>query len=915
MTTPVGDDPDRTELLATRGPIADDADAADGESLAPGARLGRYRIEALLGRGGMGDVYRAEQLEPVRRTVALKLLRRRRLDARHLAYFEVERQLLAQMRHPAIAQVFDADTTAQGYPFFAMEFIAGSPLTRFCEEHALSLRQRIELMIRVCEGVQHAHQKGVVHRDLKPGNLLVDEVDGRALPKIIDFGIATASSMVEGREIAGTPDYMSPEQAAGDQALVDTRSDVYSLGVVLYEVLTGRRPEIAGETHVASTRTLRLPSEQLATLPPGDAGRIARANGLRLADMRRVLRHELDWVVARAMRHDRSERYPSAGALADDLRRFLDGAPLSAVPASRGYVWGKFVRRHRVGLAAASIALAALLGGLAMSLYGLQQARTQRAIAQQRSAELEKVAAFQQSMLEGIDIEAMGIGMARGLRGQAAKAEPATRAAVEDTLAHASTADIARNLIDRNILAGAETAIARDFAREPGLAADLRESVARVRDALGLPEAAAAGFGKVADYREQALGASAVPTLDARRQQATAMLSAQQPKPALALLQRTLSDAASLPPDDPLRIRLEMAQAEAVGSLGDREAARKALQSLYARSRKAHGERGPITMEAMNNLAILLGRMGEAKLGRDYMERLVPMRRAVLGADHEDTLGSLHNLAVMRIMTGDSDGALVLQRQLVETQTRRLGAEHPKTLTERGNLASMLVDSGKANEALPISLSVVEACTRVLGADSPQTLRAKLNLSTLYARLGQFDRTLTMQQEVVDARTRLLGPRHPDTIYIRVNRAGSLLQAGRAKESLALLDSLLPLTREVLGGRHPQTQSAYDIRAQAAEAVGDTTLAIASYREALALRAAALGAGDLKTIDTAWKLEGLLAAVGEVGEAGRIRARYVTPLLEKPDAQLDDRQRTFVAKIRRTEAEEAAQAAKKVAER
>ncbi|MDN5782845.1 MAG: serine/threonine protein kinase, partial [Luteimonas sp.] len=425
MTTSTGDDPDRTELLATRGPTGTIAEGDD--ALAPGARLGRYRIEALLGRGGMGEVYRAEQLEPVRRTVALKLLHRRRLDARHLAYFEVERQLLAQMRHPAIAQVFDADTTDDGHPFFAMEFIAGSPLTRFCEEHALSLRQRIELMIRVCEGVQHAHQKGVVHRDLKPGNLLVDDVDGRALPKIIDFGIATASSMAEGREAAGTPDYMSPEQAAGDQSLVDTRSDVYSLGVVLYEVLTGQRPEAMGETRVASTQTLRLPSEQLATLPPGDAGRIARGQGLRLADMRRVLRHELDWVVARAMRHDRSERYASAGALADDLQRFLDGRPLAAVPPSRGYVWGKFVRRHRLGLVAASVAQLALRGGLGMSLDGLQQARAQRHIAEQRSAELEKVAAFQQSMLEGIDIEAMGIGMAEGLRGQAAKATPAAR--------------------------------------------------------------------------------------------------------------------------------------------------------------------------------------------------------------------------------------------------------------------------------------------------------------------------------------------------------------------------------------------------------------------------------------------------------------------------------------------------------
>ena len=768
--------------------------------------------------------------------MALKLLRLRRLDARHLAYFEVERQLLAQMRHPAIAQVYDADTTADGHPFFAMEFIAGSPLTQFCNEHALSLRQRIELLIRICEGVQHAHQKGVIHRDLKPGNLLVDEVDGRALPKIIDFGIATASSMAEGREVAGTPDYMSPEQAGGDQSLVDTRSDVYSLGVVLYEVLTGQRPEAAGETRVDSTRTLRLPSEQLATLPPGDAGRIARGQGLRLADMRRVLRHELDWVVAKAMRHDRNERYASAAALADDLQRFLDGKPLLAVPPSRGYVWGKFVRRHRGGLVAASIALVALLGGLGLSLYGLQQARAQRAIAVQRSAELEKVAAFQQSMLQDIDIEAMGIGMADGLRGQVAKAAPADSAALEQALSHASTADLARGLIDRNILSGAETAIARDFSREPGLAADLRESVAHVREALGLHEAAVAGYRQVADYRQQALGAQALPTLKARSDEVGAMLLAAQPKPALALVQRTLSDAAALPQDDPLRIKLQMHEAEAVSALGDRKTARQSLQALYERSRKARGERDPITMEVMNNLAILLGRMGEAKLGREYMERLVPMRQAVLGADDEDTLDSQHNLAVMRIMTGDSEGALALQRKLVDIQTRRLGAEHPQTLAERGNLASMLIDSGKPEEALPIATSVLEARTRVLGADNPQTLRAKLNLSSLYARLHQFDRTLAMQQEVIDARTRLLGPRHPDTLYILINRAGTLHQAGRSKESLAMIERILPLAREVLGDQHPQAQTALQIRADDADELGDTALAIASYRDLLEMR-------------------------------------------------------------------------------
>jgi non-specific serine/threonine protein kinase/serine/threonine-protein kinase len=907
MQTGTPEDPDRTELLATRSPAAE-TQAGEGAELPPGSRLGRYRIEGLLGRGGMGEVYRAEQLEPVRRTVALKLLHAQRLDARHLAYFEVERQLLAQMRHPAIAQIYDADTTADGHPFFAMEFIAGSPITRYCDERALPLAERIALFIRACEGVQHAHQKGVIHRDLKPGNLLVDEVDGRALPKIIDFGIATATSLTEGRDAAGTPDYMSPEQAGGDQSLVDTRSDVYALGVVLCELLTGQRPNAAGETVTGGERTQRLPSEQLSTLSPRDAERFAREHGQPPARMRKLLRGELDWVVAKAMRHDRNERYASAAAMADDLQRFLDGRPLQAVPPSRRYALGKFAQRHRVGIAAGAVVSLALVGGLAMSVYGLLQARAQRAIAEQRSAQLEKVAAFQQSMLEGIDIESMGIGMADGLRKQVEHDSPQDAPAFAQGLARASTADIARGLIDHDILANAERAIDRDFSGEPALAADLRESVAHVRVALGLPEAAAAGFAQVADFRTRTLGADAADTLKARQEQVGALLDAAKPKEALALAQSSLRDAATLPPSDASRLRLRMNEAEAVSTLGDRPRARKLLEALRADSLELRGEGDPATMEITNNLAILLGRMGEPKAGRDLLEKLVPLRIRVLGKDDADTLSSLHNLAVMRIMTGDKDGAVALQRGLVETQVRRLGAEHPLTLSERGNLSNMLIDSGKAQEALPIATAVLDADTRVLGAEHPQTVRAKLNLSSLYARLGQFDKTLAMQQEVIDVRKRLLGPRHPDTLYIMINRAGTLHQAGRSKESLVMLQWLLPQARDVLGMQHPQTQAALQVQADDADELGDAKLEIASYRELLDARAASLGADDPRTIDSAWQLEGLLRGQGQRAEADALRKRYVEPLLAaKPDTLSEDRAK-MAENIRETEAEEAAQA-------
>jgi len=900
------EDADPTEILPARSPIGL---AGEEGTLAPGVLVGHYRIDSLLGRGGMGEVYRAEQLQPVRRTVALKLLRRQRLDARHLAYFEVERQMLAQMRHPGIAQVYDAGATVEGFPYFAMEFIDGTPVTRYSEAHALPLRQRIELFIRICQGVQHAHQKGVIHRDLKPGNLLVDEVDGKPVPKIIDFGIATATSRALGSdnvERAGTPDYMSPEQAGPDPTSVDTRSDVYSLGVVLYELLAGVRPSARHETRAVSAgATLRRPSEQLMTLPPGQAAQVAKAQGLSLPGMRRALRGELDWIVLKAMRHDRSERYASAAELGEDLQRFLEGRPVQAVPPSRRYVWAKFARRHRGALVAAGLVACALLGGLGMSLYGLMQAREQRAVAEQRSVDLEKVAAFQQSMLEGVDIEAMGLGMATSLREQVAQGDPADAAALEQALGHASTADVARGLVERNILVEAEQAIVRDFSDQPALANDLRESVARVRGALGLYPEAAAGFQQVGDYHAKVSGPAAESTLEARREQASALLNAAKPKEAMAVLDAALTAAPALPPNGRIRLGMELLQSGAVAALGDRPRALKSQRDIYARALANYGERDELTMRAMTDLAITLARSGDMQAGRALMEKLVPLSTEALGAEDKDTLFAIGSLASMRAMTGDMKGAIDLQRGLVTTQTRRLGNEHPATLTARGNLVNMLMDSGSAQEALPEGIAVVEARTRLLGPENPLTLRSMLNLSSLYARLHDFKAALALQQKVIDARLRVLGPRHPDTVFIMINHAGTLEQTGQYAASLRELQRVLPLAEEVLEENHPQLQAAWMIRGHASQGVGDITNEIGAYRQVLRMRLAQLGEGDAKTIDVAWQLSQALGEAGKREEAAGLRSKYVAPLLASIEKDLSPELAKLAQNIRQSEQEDA----------
>lgn len=872
-------DSDATEVLVTQ--LSESA-PVPGTGVAPGTRLGRYRLETLLGWGGMGEVYRAEQLEPVRRTVAIKLLRGQRLEARHLAYFEVERQLLAQMRHPAIAQIYDAGATADGVPFLAMEYSEGQPVTQFCRAQALSLRERLQLFILICEGVQHAHHKGVIHRDLKPGNLLVDRIDGRAAPKIIDFGIATMATraLSAPQERAGTPDYMSPEQAQGDPAAIDTRSDVYALGVLLHELLVGVRPG-----HADEDRARPLPSTHLSRLASGEALEQARGQGMNITRLQRVLQDELDWVVAKAMQPEREERYASVAELAADLRRFLGGEPLMAVPPTRRYRATKFFARHRTAFIAATLVACALLAGLGLSLYGLMQAREQRALAELRSRELERVAGFQQSMLEGIDIEAMGSGLANGLREQLAGRDPALRATLEDLLAQTSSSDVARRMIDRELLANAEVAIARDFAAQPALASGLRASIARVYAALGLSKEAALRFRQVARFHAAQSGQGDAATLDARLGEAENLLAAAEVEPAAKVITRALPMAYALPVDHPVRVGLEIAQANVIAAQGDRERAKGMLQTVYERLRQQAGERNPVTLDALNVWADQQRAVGEIAEARINMEKLVPLRMAVQGAEHKDTLAALGNLAVMRMMTGEKEGAVTLQRQLVATQVRRLGAEHPVALHARGTLASMLADSGGAEEALLLGKEVIAGRERVLGPEHPQTLRARVTLATTYARLEDFKSALPLEKQVLHARRRLLGPNHPDTLSVQINHAGTLLHDGQPQAALDQLSQALPLARDVLGLKHPQTQRALLIRADALMDLGSGSEAIAAYRDLVDARRRLLGEDHPETLRAVWSLVQAHEDLGRQAEAATLRTRYLQPLLDAdPDA-------------------------------
>jgi serine/threonine protein kinase/tetratricopeptide (TPR) repeat protein len=635
----------------------------------PGTVLGPYKLLQEIGEGGMGTVYMAEQTRPVKRLVALKVIKAGMDSRQVLARFEAERQALALMDHPHIAKVLDAGATDDGRPYFIMELVKGVPITQFCDERRLTPCERLELFVPVCQAVQHAHQKGIIHRDLKPSNVLIALYDGRPVPKVIDFGVAKATGprltertlFTEFGSVVGTPQYMSPEQAELNQLDVDTRSDIYSLGVLLYELLTGTTPlEPRRLKQAALLEVLRLIREEE---PPRPSTRlsiteelpsIAERRGLEPKRLSGLVRGELDWIVMKCLEKDRTRRYETASGLAADVRRYLDDEPVAACPPSAWYRFGKLARRHRAALMTAALVLAALAVGTAVSTWqAIRATRAERGTAtalteaQRRATESQAVVDFLIKDLIAAAAPGQNQGPKTPVEAVLARADARVEGRFADQpLVEAAIRDaLGRSYVELERHDKAEPHLNRAIALRRGhLGPEHPDTLAslyaltqmlHVRDFWNVErqKELAALCQQVVDARRRVLGPDHPDTIDSLVHLAFVLRVAGRPDEALALFQQTYDVSVRLwGPEDPTRTLTSLhGLASAHVDLGHREEAIDLFRRVLALRLRVQAPDDPQVLWALGDLLLLLQEMGRFEEGALLREQVLERHERVFG--------------------------------------------------------------------------------------------------------------------------------------------------------------------------------------------------------------------------------------------------------------------------------------------
>ena len=719
----------------------------------PGTRIGPYKLVRVIGSGGMGTVWLAEQEYPLRREVALKIIKLGMDSGDVIRRFEAERQTLAMMDHPNIAKVLDAGTTRTGRPYFVMELVHGVPITAYCDGQRLGPRERLALMVPVCRAIQHAHQKGIIHRDIKPSNVLVSSYDGRATPKVIDFGIAkaTGAGLIDSQLthlglVVGTFEYMSPEQAeaGGDNrtaADIDTRSDIYSLGVVMYELLTGRTPlrwaEALKAGYAEILRRIRedepqTPSSRLTTSPETLA-EVADRRGTEAAKLPKLLRGELDWIVMKALEKDRTRRYETANGLARDIERYLIGEPVEASPVSTTYRMKKFAMKHRLLLASAAGFLALLMAGILVAGWQAMRARRAEAIAFEQRDRADTEAATARAVIEFIQKDLLGQASAENQARPGQKPDPDLKV---------------RTALDR-----AAAKIPNAFPNEPLVQASIRETIGSAYTDLGLYQEAQTHLEAALKLRLANLAPDDLDVANAKEGLATLLVAQGNPQAALPLVEDVLTmRRKKLGPEHPDTLEAANNVAAVVSIEGRKAEAEPLLrQVLAARSRKL-GRLDPETLIVMGNLGETLNDEGKAAEAEPLLQEAMRGYRKVLGPDHPKYLWVLTQLGEVYMSQKKYPEAEAAFREPLDKRLQILGADHPNTAFTMAQLGAAVAGEHHYSEAEELYDRALAIDRRVLGPLHPSGVDVQHDIAINYQDQKKYPQAAVAYRELIRSR-------------------------------------------------------------------------------------------------------------------------------------------------------------------
>lgn len=905
----------------------------------PGQTINQYTLVRLLGEGGFGTVWLAEQHEPVRRQVALKIIKLGMDTRQVIARFEAERQALAVLDHPSIAKVFDAGSTDTGRPYFVMEYVEGETFTSYCDEHNLSVRDRLQLFQKVCHAVQHAHQKGIIHRDIKPSNVLVTVVDGEPAPKVIDFGIAKAtearltehSMFTEQGQIIGTPAYMSPEQAGQTTDDIDTRSDVYSLGVLLYEVMTGETPFNTRTLLSAGMEEIRRIIREVD--PPKPSTRLSAANEElttvaqhRDIDPRRLgglLNGDIDWIVMKAIEKDRTRRYQTATGFAEDIHRFLNDEPVLASPPSAQYRLGKFVRRNQLAVIAGALVLAALLAGTVGTTIGFVKAvrsasdadnaraleTEQRILADEQAEEArverdkaEHVAAFLTDMLSGVGAQvAQGADttLMRGVLkktatrvGQELSGQPEIEAKIRSHLGTTYLQLRDFENADENLLRSLE------LYRTLASGGD-DHNYAKSLDNLGLLRLTQGRHQEAADIQRESLAmwrrvdpsdAGVVPM--SMMNLANTLVELREFQEAEALLDRSREILQKEFGENSEEVGVVYnSMANLKHHLGDYENAEVYYRKALAVHRAALGNDHPFIATNLHNLGVLLADIGRVREAIELHEESLARCRVLFPDGHEQTASNLTRLATLYRYDDDrSPEAPGMLREAIVIQSKLYGEYSDAVAFSHRELGSILGSQRDYEGAIEEHQHSVSLFTSLYGEVDNRVAVSLEHIARTLAADGKYDEAAATYDRVLEIQTTLYGDAHAELAITLVN-IGSMQRRAEAYEAAeASLVKALAIFNATGYESTSNTAAANENLGRIYRATGRLEESADVLRLALEIRKEVDGPNSRNTLGASYVFAGTLIEIGEYDEAEAL----LLHTLEDPEGVINRRIRILI---------------------